>query len=135
MNALTVDDLASQFLGYGSKIEHEGDTVFMANPYFADEFVTEDEAYEFLTYTAYVFMLVQDNWGEMKNSSNRNYINSIDEVAAPWANDYQTYIMSITVEEIIDSFGDDYDMDEEELISEIRAYVEYHADHSPTSMY
>jgi hypothetical protein len=26
-------------------------------------------------------------------------------------------------------------MDEEELISEIRAYVEYHADHSPTSMY
>lgn len=131
----TLDDVISQYLGYGSKIQHEGNTVFMASPYFDDEYVSEDNAYDFIANTVYLFMIVQDDWQDLENSSDESYINSIDEVAAPWANDYQTYIVSITVQEIIDNFGDDYDMDEEELIDEIRAYVEYHADHSPTSMY
>lgn len=135
MHAASLDDVIYNVLSNGKTIEHEGDTVFMPNMYFSDQYTDKDTAFEFLAYTAYIFMVVQDDWGVLKNESYTSYINGIDEVAVPWTNDYQTFIMSITMDEIVDNFGEDYDMGELELRAEIRSYIEYYADHSPASMY
>ncbi len=127
--ASEVDDTINGFLKNGATYMDGSTKVFMAMPFFDDEYVEEGNAYDFLAISCMLFLFVREDWVELSNSSTTSYIKSLDEVGAPWTNEYQYYVMTIPLDEIQNQFDDCFDLEDDELLSDIKSYIRNHADH------
>jgi len=127
-----LDEALRTIFTYCSVIDHEGDSVLMTN----DGFNEESDAYSWVANCAHVVLAIREDWVDCP-STYASRISSLDAIGAIWATEYQTFVVTIPVWEIIENFGDEsyLDMESEEFIGEIQDYIEYHGDVSPLSMY
>lgn len=124
-----IDETISDFMGNGATYMDGSTKVFMAKPFFADEYLEEDNAYDFLAISCMLFLAVREDWVELNSSSTTSYIKSLHQVGAPWTNEYQYYVVTIPIREIEQEFSDSYDLSDEELLRSITSYIRNHADH------
>lgn len=105
------------------EVEHNG-----LNYLVADEFlVSESEAYRFVAWCSSLMLAEEENWGG-DSSAYSSRINAIDGVGAAWSTDYQDFVVSIPLSEIYSQFGDGSYESFDELMAEVREYLENYGD-------
>ncbi len=137
LGARTLNEGVNFVMNQGKFMEHDGETVFMFNSYWEDVYPDKNGAYQFVAQTALVFLNVIQEWDTLSNSSLANQIKGVDRVACPWGEEYQNYVLSITMDEICDEYdqSDLEEMGEMEMFADVKSYIQYYGDISPLSMY
>jgi hypothetical protein len=130
-----IDKTVADFMGNGATYMDGSTKVFMAKPFFADEYLEEDNAYDFLAISCMLFLAVREDWVELKSSSTSSYIKSLDQVGAPWTNEYQYYVVTIPIREIEQKFCESYNLSDEVLLRNITSYIRNNADHHIAANY
>jgi len=72
-----------------------------------------------------LILCVMENWFE---SSYVSRLGSVDGVAAAWPTDYQDFVVSIPISEIRSQFKDGYFDDFDDLVAQLREYVDNYGD-------
>ncbi len=127
-----INDSLALILKYCTVYEHDGDNVLITD----DGFDNKEDAYAWVAQCSMVILAIRAGWEEAPSIHAAN-IAAIDEIAAIWATEYQTFVVSIPVWEILDNFNDPDYLEEGggDLLADLRSYIDYYGDVSPLSMY
>ncbi|GAB1366642.1 hypothetical protein MASR1M36_15130 [Candidatus Cloacimonadaceae bacterium] len=116
-----LDTALANMFGQCSQVEHNSLNFLLANDYL----VSESEAYEYVAWNSALILCVMENWFE---SSYVSRLGSVDGVAAAWPTDYQDFVVSIPISEIRSQFKDGYFDDFDDLVAQLREYVDNYGD-------
>ena len=132
LGAVGIEEALKTIFTYSEVIEHEGDEVLMTSSFFSNE----GDAYNWVANCAQVVLAIRAGWASAPNPYDSK-VKSLDAIGAVWQTEYQTYVISIPVWEILENFMEDENAykDSSELLSELRSYIDYYGDISPLSMY
>jgi len=132
LSAVEIDEALNTIFSYCSVIDHEGDQVLMTE----NLFDAEGDAYNWVANCSHVILAIKAGWVECPAAYSSS-VSSLDAIGAAWATEYQTYVVTIPVWEILENFNDEsyLDMEPDDFIQEIREYIDYYGDVSPLSMY
>ncbi|HNX38053.1 MAG TPA: hypothetical protein PL124_07935 [Candidatus Cloacimonadota bacterium] len=120
------DDSVANILDNGSFMEKDDETVFMSSTYATKDYLSEDDAYSYLTDVAYDFFLIQADWLDLTDETASDEISKVVYVAVPYADGENVYIIYISMEDLLSEYNYDdyyYDYDDEELYYEFAAYI------------
>ncbi len=107
-------------------MEKDDETVFMSSTYATKDYLSEDDAYSYLTDVAYDFFLIQADWLDLTDETASDEISKVVYVAVPYADGENVYIIYISMEDLLSEYNYDdyyYDYDDEELYYEFAAYI------------
>jgi hypothetical protein len=127
-----IDESLELILQYCTVIEHEGDNVLITD----DGFTRENDAYAWVAQCSMVLLAIRAGWEEAPYQYASD-LAAIDEIAAIWSTEYQTFVVSIPVWEIVENFNDPDYLEEGggDLLADLMSYIDYYGDVSPLSMY
>ena len=121
LQANELDDALGSMFKQCSLVDHRGLSYLLPDDYL----VSESEAYEYVAWNSALILCAVEDWFE---SSYGSRLSSVDGVAASWPTDYQDFVVSIPISEIRSQFKNGSFDDFDDLVDEIRDYVDNYGD-------
>lgn len=129
--AYSLGEAVDMVLESGSFFEHDGDSYFMSDTIMSeDALYDEDGALQFVAQTAFVFMVVANDWDSISSSSITSQIKNCDKIACPYSNGYQEFLLEIPASEAYDVISaDEYNESGDSCFYDLKSYIDSYGDH------
>ncbi len=130
LSAYTMEEAIDAVLESGSFTEHNGELYFLSDSIMSEEgLFDEDGAVQFVAQTAYVFLLIANDWDEISSSSTTSQIKNCDKIACPYSNGYQEFLLEISASGAYNVVDEDDLEDYDSHFYDMKDYVRSYGNH------